>query len=352
MESTRKSNEHNERIKRSYMRYLRHAKGYAETSVNRVAEALLHLEGSTGFKPFANLNFEDVVSFRDHLANSATGKTGKPMADVSRVNIQVTVRAFVHWLADQTGYRSKIAHSFAEYFGPLLKEMRVAHSRRLKPAATAEQAAHAFRQMPTATVFDRRNRALFAFMMLTGARIDAVASLKLGQVNLVEGCVFQDGAVVRTKGSKTFTTYFNPVDKDYEDCLCAWIAELKKEHLFGPNDPLFPKPKMLISPTEGFRLAGLSRDHYTTDDSLRKFIKSAFMAAGLPPFTPHRFRNTLVQMSNDYVTTAEELKAVSMNLGHSSVQTTVDHYGQISDQRQGEVMKRLRQKVRDARTKE
>lgn len=53
-------------------------------------------------------------------------------------------------------------------------------------------------------------------------------------------------------------------------------------------------------------------------------------------------------MSNRYVTTPEELKAVSMNLGHSSIQTTVDDYGRISPERQGEVLKQLREKVRKA----
>lgn len=352
MESTRKSNEDNERIKRAYLRYIRNAKGYSETSVNKVADALLRLETAVDFKSFATLTIEDAETFRDHLTNHVTGKTGKPIAPVSRVNIQVVVRAFIHWLADQSGFKSKITHSFAEYFGPLKKELRVAHSGRLKPAATPEQAAHAFKQMPTSTVFDRRDRALFAFMVLTGARIDAIASLKIGHVDLTEGCVFQDGAEVRTKFSKTFTTWFLPVGQVYEDCLSDWIRELTVEHLFGPTDPLFPKPKMAISPTDGFQFVALSREHYKTNESLRKFIKQTFAAAGLPPFTPHRFRNTLVAMSNRYVTTAEELKAVSMNLGHSSVQMTVDGYGQISPQRQGEVIKQLRKKVRNAQAKD
>ncbi|MES2969525.1 MAG: site-specific integrase [Pseudomonadota bacterium] len=351
MKSARKFNEENERIKRAYLRYLRNAKGHSETSVAKSADAILRLETVVNFKSFATLNIEDAEAFRDHLTNHVTDKTGKPLAAVSRVNMQVVVRAFVHWLADQKGYKSKITHSFADYFGPLKKELRVAHAGRLKPAATPEQAAHAFRQMPTSTVFERRDRTLFAFMVLTGARIDAVASLKIGHVDMVEGCVFQDGAEVRTKFSKTFTTWFLPVEQVYEDCLADWIKELTEEQLFGPSDPLFPKPKMQVSPTEGFEIVGLSREHYKTNDSLRKFIKQTFTAAGLPPFTPHRFRNTLVEMSNRYVTTAEELKAVSMNLGHSSVQMTVDGYGKISPQRQGEVIKQLRAKVRNAQSK-
>jgi hypothetical protein len=50
------------------------------------------------------------------------------------------------------------------------------------------------------------------------------------------------------------------------------------------------------------------------------------------------------------VTAPEALKAVSMNLGQSSVQMTVDGYGQISPQRQGEIIKQLRTKVRNAQS--
>ena len=346
MKSTRKYNEENERIKRTYLHYLRSAKGLSENSVNKASVAILRLEQALDFKPFAKLNDDDALQFKEHIAHSATGKTGKPMVAASRVNIQTCVRAFMHWLADQTGYKSKITHSFAEYFSPSQKDMRVAKASRLKPAATAEQAAHTFRHMPMETVFERRNRAFFALMMLTAARIEAAASLCIGHVDLMAGCVFQDGAEVLTKFGKTFTTYFMPVDQMYEDCLAAWIEELTKVHLFGPTDPLFPKPDIHLSPTAGIQNRGLSRQHYKTNDCLRRVIKDAFKAVGLPPYSPHRFRSTAVDLSNGYVTTAEELKAVSMNLGHSSIKTTVDDYGAISPQRQGEVMQKLRRKVR------
>lgn len=351
MESTRKSNEDNERIKRAYLRYLRNAKGLSETTIDKAASAILRLENAIAFKSFLSLNEDDAEAFREDLTSSLTGKTGKPMTAVSRVNIQVTVRAFIQWLADQPRYKTKITHSFAKYFSPNRKEKTIANSGRLKAAATPEQTSHAFRLMPTKSTFDRRNKALFALMVLTGARIDAVASLKVGHIDVVEGCVFQDGAEVRTKFSKSFTTWFLPVEQMYEDCLSNWIKELTENHLFGPTDPLFPKPQIKASRAEGYQNVGLSREHYKSNDQLRKFIKASFSAAGLPPFTPHRFRNTLVAMSNRYITTPEQLKAVSMNFGHSSVQMTVDGYGQISPQRQGEVIKALRKNIRDAQEK-
>jgi hypothetical protein len=43
--------------------------------------------------------------------------------------------------------------------------------------------------MPVSNEIERRNRALVASTLLTGARDSAVASLKLKHVNLIAGCV-------------------------------------------------------------------------------------------------------------------------------------------------------------------
>jgi integrase/recombinase XerD len=58
----------------------------------------------------------------------------------------------------------------------------------------------------------RRDKALFAFLMLTGARDGAIASFRLKHIDLVQACVHQDARDVKTKFAKTFTTTFFPVD--------------------------------------------------------------------------------------------------------------------------------------------
>lgn len=98
--------------------------------------------------------------------------------------------------------------------------------------------------MPSATPLQRRDKALFAFLMLTGARDGAVASMRLNHVDLVENCVYQDARDVKTKFAKTFTTWFFPVDNDYLQAFRDWVTYLRQEELFGPNDALFPKPRM------------------------------------------------------------------------------------------------------------
>ena len=344
MKSTRKSNEDNERLKRAYFQFLREARGCAPSTVGKVAEALLRFEDALGFKPFISIVIDDARRFKDKLEHAKNAKTGKPFSAALRVNVLSSVRAFLHWIADRPGYKSHISHSDAAYFGPSMKDARIARARRPVPAPTIEQALHTFGHMPALTMIERRNRAFFALMVLTGARISAAASLTIGHIDLVQGCVWQDARDVDTKGSKTFTTWFFPVERIYFDCLAAWIAKLRKGLLFGPTDPLFPRSEMRVSPLRGFECVGLSRKPFTGDDSLRKVIKAAFAAAGLPAFSPHRFRNPLQNHSNRFCQTPAEIKAWSLNFGHSNIRTTIDDYGRISPERQGEIITKMREK--------
>ncbi len=89
------------------------------------------------------------------------------------------VKAFILWLAGQPGYKSRISYADAEYFNLNAKDARIAHAERDAPCPTPEQCRHAFAQMPVATPLQRRDKALFAFIMLTGARDGAIASLRL-----------------------------------------------------------------------------------------------------------------------------------------------------------------------------
>jgi hypothetical protein len=57
-------------------------------------------------------------------------------------------------------------------------------SPRTKAVPTIEQIRHALNTMPAQTVLDRRDRALIAFILLTGCRDRAAVSVKLKHVDL------------------------------------------------------------------------------------------------------------------------------------------------------------------------
>ena len=107
---------------------------------------------------------------------------------------------------------------------------------REKRVPTIPQILRVIRAMPSAGEIDRRNRALIAFTLLTGARDGAIVSLKLKHVDFAEGKVVQDAREVKTKFSKSFTTWFFPVGEEALQIVVQWIEFLTSEKLFGPDD--------------------------------------------------------------------------------------------------------------------
>ena len=57
---------------------------------------------------------------------------------------------------------------------------------------TLEQIRHVIQTMPATTEIERRDRALIAFTILTGARDGATASIKLKHIDLEQGFIDQD----------------------------------------------------------------------------------------------------------------------------------------------------------------
>jgi hypothetical protein len=62
--------------------------------------------------------------------------------------------------------------------------------------------------MPAATEIEKRDRAVIALTLLTGARDGALASLKLKHIDLAQQRLIQDACDVKTKFSKSFPSWF------------------------------------------------------------------------------------------------------------------------------------------------
>jgi len=116
-------------------------------------------------------------------------------------------------------------------------EVRMAKARRERPGPTLEQVRDVLSEMPNGSEIERRNRVLIAFTILTGARDGALASFKLKHIDLFQDRVEQDAREVKTKFSKTFTTFFFRIGDDTRQIVVDWIHYLKTEKLWGLDDP-------------------------------------------------------------------------------------------------------------------
>ena len=336
----RKVVEENERMKRKYVFHLEQADGLDAKSTDKVLAAILKFEQSTGFKPFKRFHVDQAAKFKTTLSQ-AKNRLGQPLSH-STIDATLTlVRKFFHWLAGQVGYKKVLTYSDTRYFNNNRKSARIAHTANEKEAPSLEAAFHAFQAMPSANEFEKRDKALFAFFMLTGARVGAVASLRLKHVDLFNGKVFQDPRDVNTKAAKAIDTTFFPVDPAYLECFTTWVDYLRREKFFGDSDALFPKAEMGLAETGGFQKVGLSRAPFATTTPLNKIIRDAFAKVQLPQYTPHAFRTTLIKMANDRCTTVEEFKAWGMNIGHENMAVTMGSYLPMPKHRKEELIKRL-----------
>jgi len=337
----KKHNPNNERIKRTYFSFLKEAKRHTEATVDAAAKALNRFEVYTKFRDFKAFHFEQAIAFKRHLADQKGQRSGEKLSKATLHATLTQLKRFFQWLAWQPGYKSRIQYSDAEYFNLSDKDVRIATARRQQRVPTTEQIKHVIKRMPAETEIGRRNRALVAFTLLTGARDRAIASLKLKHVDLIADCVNQDAREVRTKLSKTFTTFFFPVGEEIRTIVSQWVSYLRDEKLWGNDDPLFPATHVALGATRQFETAGLARKYWSNATSIRTIFREAFSSAGLPYFNPHSFRNTLVQLGQEICKTPEQFKAWSQNLGHEKVLTTFLSYGQVACNRQGEIIRDL-----------
>ncbi len=334
----KKHNANNERIKRKYFTFLKEAKRHSEPTVDAAAKALNRFEVYSHYRDFKTFHFRQAIAFKKHLAELNGQRSGKKLSKATLHATLNQLKRFFQWLAREPGYKSRIHYSDAEYFNLSDKDTRIATAKRHQKAPTLEQVKHVITTMPFSSELEKRNRALVAFTLLTGARDSAIASMKLKHVDCIAGCVYQDAREVKTKFSKTFDTFFFPVGKEISSIVDEWVAYLINEKLWGNDDPLFPSTRIEVGISRQFEAAGLERKHWSTATPIRQIFRTAFTNAGLPYFNPHGFRNTLVKLGQEVCRTPEQFKAWSQNLGHEKVLTTFLSYGEVACQRQGDII--------------
>lgn len=330
----------NERLKFDYQDRLRHAQGLDQKTIDKAMTAIRQFEESTNCKPFKKFKKEQAMEFKDWLATAKNKRTGKPLS-LSTINSTLrAVREFFRWVSDLPGLRGAIGRDAWEYFKQPRKEARAANRPAQRMVPSVDHVKRAFDAMPDATSLQKRDKALLAFLILTGARIAAVGSLRLKHVNLEERHVSQDAREVNTKHAKTMNTTFFPMGECYVDAVVAYLNHLKEDLMFGPEDPIFPKSGVSVG-ANGFENAGLLRAPFAGTGPLCTIVKEAFATVQLPAYTPHSFRHMLALHGDKVCKTREEFKAWSQNMGHDNVNTTISAYMPVSEANQHEIILNL-----------
>ena len=334
-----KHNADNERMKRAYAQWRRNVRGCSEKTLDTDLAAIHDFEVYTRFRDFKKFHIRQAQGYKDHLRDQINARTGEPLSAATIYSRLNALKAFLKWLADKPGYKSRIAYADADYFSPDRRETAIAKAHRETRAPTLEQIRRVLQSMPHSTDIERRNRALVAFTILSGARVKAIASLQLCHVDIIEDRVDQDARTVDTKFSKTFSSMFFPVGADVRQIVVDWVEHLRTELMWGLDEPLFPAT--LVSTIGKFEAVGLDRRHWKTTAPINKLFREAFEGAGITYYNPHSFRRTLGGLAGESDLTAEQQKAWSQNYGHDNLATTISYYMHVPFTRQAEIMRGL-----------
>lgn len=172
-----------------------------------------------------------------HLASTRNARTGEPLSASTVHSTLAALKGFFAWLAHQRGYRSQINLTDVEYFNVPDNLSRVASARRYKACPTIQQVRAMLNAMPASNEIERRDRALVAFALLSGARDRAIVSFRLKHIDLENELIQQDARDVRTKRAKTFTTWFFPVGDDVREIVGGGLAYRALFDLFAAMCP-------------------------------------------------------------------------------------------------------------------
>ena len=247
-----------------------------------------------------------------------------------------TLRAmkdFLTWLERQRGYRSKIDYNHIAYLSLTRNQLRTAKSKRYQKAYSFDDIVRTIRQMSNQTDRQLRDKALISVHALTNLRISELRTIKISSIIEEDGVYFLDVCprVMKVKFAKARQVVFLALPEDIQENVMRWKKRLTSLG-YKKDDPLFPAIDNRFN-AENLLEDQIRPNEIKSDTTIRNIFKKAFESAGLEYINPHSFRNTIARHAQKQ--SPEFLNAIRQNLGHSSIDTTLNSYGQLSvhDQR-------------------
>lgn len=172
-----------------------------------------------------------------------------------------------------------------------------------------------------------RTRAAMCFIYLSGMRVTAFISMPVSCVDLERGTVEQNPAKgVLTKFRKAAITSFLPIPELME-AVREWDAIVRKDAPAGRRWYCGVNMWGTALRDDGLLHPGQMRGKR---NQLVKNMKTICEMAGVEYKSPHKLRHGHAIYGVKHARTIAELKAVSQNLMHSSIQITDGIYGNLS----------------------
>ncbi|MFZ2620118.1 MAG: site-specific integrase, partial [Alphaproteobacteria bacterium] len=318
----------NEKLKKEYEEALLHGRHREARTVDAVWKAINQFENFTGRQPFTAFSTEQAKGFKNCLTKQTNSK-GEPHSLSTIKSTLNNVREFLSWLNIHPATKRHMNGRAIEFLHLSNNDQRAARATKPRITPTVIQIVQTVAAMPHDTDIEKRDRALLAFVAITGVRDGALISLRLKDVDIPTRTIWQDPKHVKTKFRKSMTTAFVPIDPMLEVIVLEWLEYAKNALKLPDNAPLFPSTRVAQNPDNlAFEVQGVGAEPWQNASAVRHIFKTAFARVGLPYFHPHTCRHMLAVWAMEHGGQLEA-KAISQNLGHEHMMTTYNSYGCI-----------------------
>lgn len=333
----------NENVKRRYLRWMIEAQGFSEKSITAIEKAIWKYEEFSEQGDYAHFSSKQAEQFKKFLKTNINKRSKKMLGITSQYHHLRHVKNFFMWLSGQAGYKSRVLAGDVMYLQLSKKERRQATIAQAQMYPTLQQV-KALCEFEVVTEIDKRDRALIAFAALTGMRDQAIVTLPIGCFDINELRVDQNPKLgVETKFSKEITTTLFQVDENLLRYVTDWYKYLVEEKKYGLKDPFFPATELghISEDHHAFEAKGISRSFWADAGSMRKIFEERSEQTGVQYFSPHKFRHFIINEAQKHISSMEQLKALSQNMGHEHMTTTFYGYGAIDTHRVGELVSKI-----------
>jgi integrase len=319
-------NDINERVKYKYRIYVKRLGRDWKT----VIAILKHIRD---FEIF--INFADFGIYDDMLANKYVEQMFKKTLSLSYISENVrSVKEFLLWLQHVKGYKSKLKYEHIQYLRISDNQRRTAKAPEYKKSYTYDQIIKTIRLMPEKTVINLRSKAMISLQALCSLRISELRTVKMKNLIQEDGkwFIYVNPRDMEVKGAKTRNADFMQLPPDILENVLRWKGNLEKLG-FKNKDSFFPQipDKFNQSNLLESKVLHIGIKSNTT---IRRVFEDAFTKAGFEYLRPHSFRHTMVRFAEKI--SPEFLNAVRQALGHKSINTTFQSYGELSELEQRE----------------
>ncbi len=319
-------NAQNERMKYKYRIHMRRIKQRDEKTIIAALKHIREYELFTGFAGFEKYNGEVADKYIQSLLQRHLS-----MSYISD-NIRC-LKDFLQWLERQHGYRSKIDFNQIDYLNISRNQQNTAKAVEYQKSYKFDQIINTIRAMPIKTDKEKRDCAIISLNALCGLRVSELRTVKMNSLIEEDGhyFIYVSPKNMKVKFAKVRTVNFFPLPNDIAQKVIVWRDYLKSLG-FKDNDPLFPAVDNRFG-QENLLTQSIRKAEIQSDTTIRDIFKKAFESAGLEYIKPHSFRRTMARYAQTQ--SPAFLNAVRQNLGHNSIDTTLNSYGQLSqiDQR-------------------